>query len=99
MVVGAERYRNMKLNAVDLAWRYSSDWIDGYDLSSAQAPFVGKLLSTRMQALSPGEFREILRPAFQEDEWKLILVGAFLGACAGCIQLFGFYGHMLELSM
>ena len=45
-------------------------------------------LRTRMQALSPVEFEGFLHPVFQEDEWKLILVGAVLGAAAGVAQLF-----------
>lgn len=40
----------------------------------------------RMRNLSPEEFQGFLRPVFQEDEWKLILVGAVLGMLAGGIQ-------------
>ena len=45
-------------------------------------------LRTRMQELPPVEFEGFLHPVFQEDEWKLILVGAVLGAMAGFGQLF-----------
>lgn len=41
----------------------------------------------KMKALSADEFEGVLRPAFQEDEWILILVGAALGALAGFGQL------------
>lgn len=41
----------------------------------------------RMGSLSSKEFQGFLRPVFQEDEWKLILVGAILGAIAGFVQL------------
>ncbi|MBI1286097.1 MAG: hypothetical protein GC178_00800 [Flavobacteriales bacterium] len=41
----------------------------------------------KMAGLSPDEFEGVLRPAFQEDEWILILVGAVLGALAGFAQL------------
>ena len=41
-----------------------------------------------MQALSPEEFEGVLRPAYQADEWKLILVGAILGMTAGFGQLY-----------
>ena len=41
----------------------------------------------KMLALSPVEFEGVLRPAFQEDEWILILVGAALGGLAGFGQL------------
>lgn len=41
----------------------------------------------KMKNLSPDEFEGVLRPAFQEDEWILILVGAVLGGLAGFAQL------------
>ena len=47
---------------------------------------------TKMQALSAPEFVGFLRPVFQEDELKLILVGAFLGMAAGFGQLFFVFG-------
>ena len=40
-----------------------------------------------MSSLPPDEFVGFLRPVFQEDEWKLILVGAILGMVAGFLQL------------
>ncbi len=44
------------------------------------------LLRTRLQGLSGEEFEGILRPAFEEDELLLILVGGALGAIAGILQ-------------
>lgn len=49
-------------------------------------------LRTRMQNLPPQSFIGFLRPVFQEDEWKLILVGAILGFLAGCGQLLIIFG-------
>ena len=54
---------------------------------------VERLFRERMEALSSDEFQDLLRPAFQEDEWILILVGGVLGAVAGVIQ----YSVMLAL--
>ncbi len=45
-------------------------------------------LRTKMSALSPEEFEGFLRPAFQEDEIILIMIGAFLGCLAGFAQYF-----------
>lgn len=41
-----------------------------------------------MQGLSPAEFEGVLHPVFEEDEWKLILVGGALGAAVGVFQLY-----------
>ena len=49
-------------------------------------------LRTKMSALSPEEFEGFLRPAFQEDEITLILVGAVLGCMAGFAQYFILFG-------
>jgi uncharacterized membrane protein YheB (UPF0754 family) len=43
-------------------------------------------LRERLQALPPEQFTGLLRPIFQEDEWKLILVGAVLGLLVGIGQ-------------
>lgn len=45
------------------------------------------LLADRLRALGPAEFERMLRPAFEQDEWLLILAGAALGAAAGVFQL------------
>lgn len=47
----------------------------------------------RLRALPPEDFVGLLRPIFQEDEWKLILVGAVLGLIAGLFQLFVVFGQ------
>lgn len=44
-------------------------------------------LREKMIALPPEDFQGLLRPVFQEDEWKLILVGAILGGLAGALQM------------
>lgn len=48
---------------------------------------VENMLFEKMVAMSPEEFQDLLRPAFQEDEAKLVAVGGALGAMAGFIQL------------
>ena len=45
-----------------------------------------------LQALPPEEFEGILRPAFQEEELKLILVGMALGIVAGTAQMILIFG-------
>ncbi|GAB4414873.1 MAG: DUF445 family protein [Bacteroidia bacterium] len=56
---------------------------------------IENTLRTRMQGLGPVEFVSFLRPVFQEDEWKLILVGAVLGLLAGFAQLVFVFGQSL----
>ncbi len=56
-----------------------------------QAIDVESILSSKMAALSETEFEAFLRPVFQEDELKLMIVGAFLGGIAAGIQFLLFF--------
>jgi uncharacterized membrane protein YheB (UPF0754 family) len=53
---------------------------------------LNTIFRTKMINLSPKDFVGFLRPVFQEDELKLILVGAALGMAAGFGQLFFVFG-------
>ncbi|WP_428262631.1 DUF445 domain-containing protein [Haliangium sp.] len=52
-------------------------------------------LADRMVGLSAEEFEGILRPPFQEDEWKLIVAGGVLGLLAGLAQALYFVGEQM----
>lgn len=49
-------------------------------------------LMDRMVQLDSKSFEGILRPPFQEDEWKLIVAGAVLGTVAGVLQVVYLFG-------
>ena len=49
-------------------------------------------LRRRLENLAPEKFKGLLRPIFQEDEWKLLLVGAALGFGVGLFQTFVVFG-------
>ena len=48
---------------------------------------IRKTLAERMAVMDSEAYENVLRPAFKQDEWKLILAGAVLGAAAGLVQL------------
>lgn len=52
-----------------------------------EAMDLSNTLAERLRALSPEAFEDMLRPAFKEDEWILIAVGAALGFAVGVGQL------------
>ena len=60
-----------------------------------RARAIESIMVERMRALSSSEFQDLLRPCFQEDEIKLILVGAALGMLAGIGQLVLVFGQAL----
>ncbi len=53
-------------------------------------------LERRMKALDRESYEGVLRPAFQQDEWKLIAAGAALGTVAGVLQLVYIFGETME---
>ncbi|MCW8108339.1 DUF445 family protein [Alteromonas ponticola] len=86
--VGSDNFYKMKALAVRLIFDNSEKYLHyAYDYANG-ALRVGEDLSQRMQALSSSEFEGVLRPAYQQDEWKLIVVGAMLGMMAGFAQLY-----------
>ncbi|WP_026375276.1 DUF445 domain-containing protein [Aestuariibacter salexigens] len=86
--VGSENYFRMKQLAVKQMFDNSDKYLHyAYEYAN-KALRVGDDLCERMQALSPEEFEGVLRPAYQQDEWKLIVTGAILGMLAGFMQLY-----------
>lgn len=86
--VGSENYHKMKSLAVQQIFDHSDKYLlYAFDYANG-ALHVGQDLSERMQALSSEEFEGVLRPAYQQDEWKLIVTGALLGMLAGFAQLY-----------
>ena len=63
---------------------------------SGQAVDLDSELERRMKALDRESYEGVLRPAFQQDEWKLIAAGAVLGTLAGFLQLVYIFGEAME---
>lgn len=85
--VGSEKYDQLKSLIVkrmnEAVPKYASQ-VEGY---LGEAMDLEKTLYERLSNLPPEEFEELLRTAFQEDEWILILVGSALGFAVGLIQM------------
>ena len=63
---------------------------------SGEAVDLKAELQERMASLDQESYEDVLRPAFQQDEWKLILAGALLGFGAGVLQLVYLFGEVLD---
>lgn len=85
--VGSTAYQEMKRevsNQVMAALPETLHYVEDY---AADAMDIRNTLVAKMQQLSPEEFEGLLRPAFEQDEWILITVGAVLGFLVGELQL------------
>jgi uncharacterized membrane protein YheB (UPF0754 family) len=84
--VGSSQYQRMKHTmATKVLERLPAtfEYVDDY---AREAMDIRNLLVEKMQELTEEEFEELLRPAFRQDEWILITVGAFLGFFMGEFQ-------------
>jgi uncharacterized membrane protein YheB (UPF0754 family) len=86
--IGSESYYRMKDLAITRLFEDSGKYLPYAYAYTDKAMRIGDDLCERMKALSPEEFEGVLRPAYEADEWKLILTGALLGMGAGFLQLY-----------
>jgi uncharacterized membrane protein YheB (UPF0754 family) len=86
--LGSESYYQMKELSIQRIFEDSEKYLAYAFEYTNKALRIGDDLCERMQALSPEEFEGVLRPAYEADEWKLILTGAILGMGAGFMQLY-----------
>jgi len=92
IAIGPRSYASIKASVAEKALHVSEDPFEDRAFNHERAAVVERVLRERMEGLPPDQFQDLLRPCFQEDELKLILVGAVLGAIAGTAQLLLVFG-------
>ena len=92
LTVGQQSLDDMMNRVGEKSVTVSTDPFDDWHFNKERAEIVERLLRQRMVELPSEQFQDLLRPCFQEDELKLILVGAVLGFLAGLGQLFFVFG-------
>jgi len=86
VTVGMTGYTELKKVMNQKAVLATRDVFGDPAFNRERAPVVAGVLSEQMRALGPREFQDILRPAFREEEFRLMLVGGAFGALAGLVQ-------------
>jgi uncharacterized membrane protein YheB (UPF0754 family) len=87
VTVGTERFARIKDAAADRALRYLPATMLSAKNYATEALDVRDTIATKMRRLTRVEYEGLLRPAFRQDEWKLIAVGAVIGAVIGELQV------------
>jgi uncharacterized membrane protein YheB (UPF0754 family) len=85
--VGSARYLEMKRVVAQEMMKRLPDTMKHVEDYAGKAMDLENLLATKMKDLSVEEYEALLRPAFQQDEWILIAVGAALGFLVGEMQV------------
>lgn len=88
VTVGMTGYTELKKAMNQKAVLATRDVFSDPGFNRERAPVVAEVLSSQMKALRPSEFQDILRPAFREEEVRLMFVGGVFGALAGFAQFF-----------
>ena len=87
ITAGTETFEAMKRDAADRAVRYLPETLAHATDYATTALDIRDTIATRMRRLTRVEYEGLLRPAFRQDEWKLIAVGAVIGAIIGELQV------------
>ncbi|MDY7094937.1 MAG: hypothetical protein SX243_18340 [Acidobacteriota bacterium] len=90
--VGPRGFAEIKETVGEVAVDVSPVPFDNHLFNRDRAQVIERFLRQRMQSMPPDQFQDLLRPCFQEDETKLILIGAALGFLAGLAQLILVFG-------
>jgi uncharacterized membrane protein YheB (UPF0754 family) len=85
--MGGKQYQEMKRAAAAKAIEYLPETVKHVESYATGALDVRNTIVEKMRQLTPLEFEGILRPAFKQDEWKLIAVGAVIGGLVGELQV------------
>ncbi|RSM41686.1 DUF445 domain-containing protein [Amycolatopsis balhimycina DSM 5908] len=92
IAVGTKRFQEMKQTAAAKAAERVPETIRYAENYAINALDVRNTIVDRMRKLSALEFEQLLRPAFRQDEWKLIAVGAIIGGLVGELQALALLG-------
>ena len=86
--LGPREYARLKTDLIDRSIEITMGPVCDPALNASRAQKIFQMFRDRIRELTPKEFQNLLRPAFQEDEWILILLGGVTGFIAGLIHLF-----------
>lgn len=87
LAMGGRRYQEMKQDAVSFVLERFPEARSELESTAAGALDVRSLVEEKMALMTADEYEGLLRPAFKQDEWKLILIGGLLGGFIGELQV------------
>lgn len=95
LTMGSRTYNEIKVDIVDAVMLELPETMHSIVDYAEDAMDLKNTIIDRLAALPADRFESMLRPAFEEDEWMLIAVGAALGLAVGFFQLFVMFADQL----
>ena len=86
--LGPKEYAKLKTDLIDRSIEITMVPVCDPAFNASRAQKIYQMFRDRIRELTPREFQNLLRPAFQEDEWILIVLCGVTGFIAGTIHLF-----------
>jgi uncharacterized membrane protein YheB (UPF0754 family) len=86
IAIGGRKYQQMKQRIAEKVIEQMPEQAHHIEAYATEALALDTLAAERMQLLTPGEYEELMRPAFRDDEKTVIAVGAILGFIVGELQ-------------
>lgn len=86
--LGPNEYAKLKSDLIDRSIEITMRPMSDPEFNASRARKIFSMFRDRILMLTPAEFQNLLRPAFHEDEWILIVLGGVTGFFAGLIHLF-----------
>ena len=86
--LGPKEYAKLKTDLIDRSIEITMVPVCDPAFNASRAQKIYQMFRERILELTPREFQNLLRPAFQEDELILIVLGGVTGFIAGTIHLF-----------
>ncbi len=87
LAVGSGRYQAIKNSIAEKVIARLPETMTHIESYAEDAMDIRNTLVTKMQEMTEDEFEALIRPAFEQDEWILITVGAVLGFGVGELQV------------
>lgn len=86
--LGKSMYANIKSDITNHIVNVFPDSLRQIEDYATEAMDLEVTLRDKMRELTSAEFENLLHPVFEEDEWKLVLMGGILGLAIGFFQAF-----------
>ena len=87
LALGTEAYAAVRTKVGEMSADFALTPMEDEKFNKDRAKVLQANLASKIRALPTEEFQDMLRPAFQEDEWILLVLGAVTGLAAGAAQL------------
>lgn len=86
VTIGSTRYQDMKRTIAAMVMERLPETMTYVEDYARETMDIRNVLRVKMQSLDERQFEALIRPAFEQDEWILITVGAALGFVMGEAQ-------------